>query len=75
MNRKKIMTVSHDIEAQMFKAILEDAGIPLYISEQNGPHHMEIYLGQEQKGVDLYVEPESYDQAKKIIDEAEIIND
>jgi len=75
MNRKKLMTVSHDIEAQMFKSILEDAGIPLYISEQNGPHNMDIYLGQGQKGVELYVEAKSYDQAKKIIDEAEIIND
>lgn len=74
MDKKLLMTVSHDVEAQMFKDILEDAGIKVYISEQNGPHIMEIYLGQTPKGVDLYVDQEKYDEAKELIEEARVVD-
>jgi len=74
MERKQLMNVSHDILARMYKDILEDAGINLYISEQNGPHLMEIYLGQENKGVDLYVDKEDYEAAKALIEEAQILD-
>ena len=72
MDRKLLLNVSHDIEARMFKDILADAGITIYISEQNGPHLMGLYLGQQSKGVDLYVDPENYEEAKRIIEEAQI---
>lgn len=74
MNRKLLMTVSHSVLAHMYQDILVDAGIEIYISEKNGPHIMEIYLGQPQKGVELYVDPEHYEEAKKILDEAEIVD-
>lgn len=72
MERKLLMNVSHEVEAIMFQQILEDAGIPCYISEQNGPYVVELYLGQQNPGVDLYVEPEDYDRAKELIEEAQI---
>ena len=74
MNRKLLMTVSHSVLAHMYQDILKDAGIEIYISEQNGPHLMDIYLNYPQKGVDLYVDPEKYEEAKKILDEAEIVD-
>lgn len=72
MDRKLLMTVSHYVEANMYRDILADAGITLYISEQNGPHIMEIYLGQGHKGVDLYVDPDDYEKAKEIIETAQV---
>ena len=75
MDRKKLMNISHYIVAEMYKDILDGAGIKMYISEKNGPHIMEIYLGQGHEGLDLYVDEEDYEEAKKIVEEAQIVDD
>lgn len=72
MNRKLLMVVSHLVEAHMFQDILADADIPMYISERNGPHIMDLYLGKQNEGVALYVDEIHYEAAKQLIEEAQI---
>lgn len=75
MNRKLLINVSHNVLAHMYQDILKDAGIETYISEQDMPQLMHLYLGHPPKGVDVYVDPENLEEAKRILHEAEIQDD
>lgn len=68
MNKKLLTTVSHRFEADMIKGLLASESITAYISEQDRPEKMSLYLGQSGEGVSIYVAEEQYDIAKTILD-------
>jgi len=75
MSKKLLINVSHNVLAHMYQDILKDAGIEVYLSEQDLPHLMHLYLGNPPKGVDVYVDTENLEEAKRILNEAEIKDD
>jgi hypothetical protein len=56
------------LDATMITGLLEDAGIPSYIKDRGIGGYLKIYMGYTIYGQDIYVNQESYDKAKELLD-------
>jgi hypothetical protein len=56
------------MDASMITALLEDAGIPSFIKDRGMGGYLKIYMGYTIYGQDIYVNEESYDKAKELLD-------
>jgi hypothetical protein len=58
----------NQLDATMITGLLEDAGIPSYIKDRGIGGYLKIYMGYTIYGQDIYVNQESYDKAKELLD-------
>jgi hypothetical protein len=58
----------NQLDASMITALLEDAGIPSFIKDRGIGGYLKIYMGYTIYGQDIYVNQESYDKAKELLD-------
>ncbi len=62
-----LISVSSDIEADIYKSLLESFGIPVRKRYAGAGDYLKVYMGNTNLGVDLYVSEGLYDDAMEII--------
>ncbi len=62
-----LIAVANDIEADIYKALLESFNIPIRKRYAGAGDYLKVYMGNTNLGVDLYVSEELYDDAMEII--------
>jgi len=62
-----LTSVPNEIEAGMIETLLAEENIPVIRKQRGAGQYLEIYMGTSTYGVDLYVEEEHVEMAKKLI--------
>jgi hypothetical protein len=56
------------MDASMITALLEDSQIPSFIKDRGVGGYLKIYMGYTIYGQDIYVNSDSYEKAKELLD-------
>lgn len=75
MEKVLLITVTNSFEADMYDSLLSSCDITSYKRSRNGPGQLDLYLGQSNMGVEIYVSEDQYDEAKSILDDSNIDHD
>ena len=66
-NAKLLYTADSEVSANMLEAMLTDNGIPVLKKYRGSGLHLKIVLGTTPYGIDLYVSPEDFEEAEKLL--------
>jgi len=67
MNLVHLLQVYNDVEADIVEGFLKECGITAIRKYKGAKGYMKVIMGTS-IGVDIYVKPEDYEQAKEILD-------
>ncbi len=65
-----LLSVSDGIQAKLIEGLLQNSNIPFYTKDRECGGYLKIYMGFSVFGTDIYVDKNSYDKAKELMDTA-----